>query len=134
MTLDTFAGLVAGHWVLMLLVLCPILIVLMALAALSCEACGAPFGIFRRRNRTIDLCLRCALLHDIRRAKETREAPSKERQRSNAEPASSPPQSGSSAEPKSPGRQEDRRQEDRRIGVATQHAAGLGIAGHGRHH
>jgi hypothetical protein len=79
MTIDAMASLVGEHWVLMLLVLCPIVVVTMALAALNCEACGAPFGIFRRRNRTIDLCVRCALLHDIRRAKETGDAPSRDR-------------------------------------------------------
>jgi hypothetical protein len=73
MTLSTFAGLVAEHWVLILLALCPVVIVGMALAALTCEVCGAPFGLFRRRNRTIDLCLRCAVLHDARRATETRD-------------------------------------------------------------
>ncbi len=62
------------HWVVISLVLCPILVVMMALAALSCEACGAPFGIFRRRQRTIDLCLRCAVLHDIRRASDQKKA------------------------------------------------------------
>lgn len=100
MTLDTMASLVAEHWVLLLLVLCPIAIVTMALAALNCEACGAPFGIFRRRNRTIDLCIRCALVHDIRRAKETREAPSGDRRgpkpdSSTAPTASSAPDSKS---------------------------------------
>lgn len=66
MTAESFVGFIADHWVILGLILCPIVVVLMALAALSCEACGAPFGIFRRRNRTIDLCLRCALIHDIR--------------------------------------------------------------------
>jgi hypothetical protein len=74
MTSSTFASLVAEHWVLLALALCPIVIVGMALAALTCEVCGAPFGIFRRRNRTIDLCLRCAVLHDARRATEARDA------------------------------------------------------------
>ncbi|MEO7103584.1 MAG: hypothetical protein ABI311_09380 [Gemmatimonadaceae bacterium] len=74
MALTTLLGLVTEHWMLTVLLLCPIVIVAMALAALSCEVCGAPFGVFRRRNRTIDLCLRCALLHDIRRAKDTRSA------------------------------------------------------------
>jgi len=72
MALTAWLGTVAEHWMLTVLVLCPIVIVTMALAALSCEVCGAPFGVFRRRNRTIDLCLRCALLHDIRRAKDKR--------------------------------------------------------------
>ena len=74
MTFHTFLDLLAQHWVVISLVLCPIAVVLMALAALSCEACGAPFGIFRRRQRTIDLCLRCAVLHDIRRATDRRES------------------------------------------------------------
>ena len=73
MTFHTFVDLLAQHWVLLALVLCPIIVVMMALAALTCEACGAPFGIFRRRSKTIDLCLRCAVLHDIRRAKDARE-------------------------------------------------------------
>jgi len=73
MTFSTFVDLLAQHWVLLALVLCPIIVVMMALAALTCEACGAPFGFFRRRNKTIDLCLRCAVLHDIRRAKDERE-------------------------------------------------------------
>lgn len=73
MTFNTFVDLLAQHWVLLALVLCPIIVVMMALAALTCEACGAPFGIFRRRSKTIDLCLRCAVLHDIRRAKDARE-------------------------------------------------------------
>ena len=73
MTFNTFMGLLAQHWVLLALVLCPIIVVMMALAALTCEACGAPFGIFRRRNKTIDLCLRCAVLHDVRRAKDARD-------------------------------------------------------------
>ncbi len=73
MTFNTFVDLLAQHWVLLMLVLCPIVVVMMALAALTCEACGAPFGIFRRRSKTIDLCLRCAMLHDIRRAKDERE-------------------------------------------------------------
>ena len=84
MTASSFGELVAQHWVMISLALCPVLVVMMALAALSCEACGAPFGIFRRRQRTIDLCLRCAVLHDIRRANdqkkadvEARSAPSK---------------------------------------------------------
>lgn len=68
MTFSAFIDLVVQHWVVLSLVLCPILIVTMALAALTCEACGAPFGVFRRRNRTVDLCLRCAVLHDMRRA------------------------------------------------------------------
>jgi hypothetical protein len=74
MTADTFVGFIADHWVVLGLILCPIVIVLMALAALSCEACGAPFGIFRRRSKTIDLCLRCALIHDIRHAGEANKA------------------------------------------------------------
>lgn len=68
MTLNLFVGFIADHWVILGLILCPIVVVLMALAALTCEACGAPFGIFRRRSRTIDLCLRCAVIHDIRHA------------------------------------------------------------------
>lgn len=109
MTLDTMASLVAEHWVLLLLVLCPIVIVTMALAALNCEACGAPFGIFRRRNRTIDLCVRCALVHDIRQAKETRDAPPGDRR--GPKPDSSAVPTASSApdsQPMSEGRQEDR--------------------------
>lgn len=74
MTLSSFEGLLAQHWVVIGLVLCPVLVVMMALAALSCEACGAPFGIFRRRHRTIDLCLRCAVLHDIRRESDRNDA------------------------------------------------------------
>ena len=74
MTFDKFLVLLTQHWVLISLVLCPIVVVVLALAALTCEACGAPFGIFRRRQRTIDLCLRCAVLHDIRRAKEMLDA------------------------------------------------------------
>jgi hypothetical protein len=76
MTLTVFLSLLAQHWVLLALVLCPIIVVVMALAALTCEACGAPFGIFRRRSKTIDLCLRCAVLHDIRRAKDERDGTS----------------------------------------------------------
>lgn len=72
MALTAWLGMAAEHWMLTVLVLCPIVIVAMALAALSCEVCGAPFGVFRRRNRTIDLCLRCAFLHDIRHAKHKR--------------------------------------------------------------
>lgn len=68
MTFSAIVDIVSQHWVLMTLVLCPVAVVMMALAALSCEACGAPFGVFRRRHRTIDLCLRCAMLHDYRRA------------------------------------------------------------------
>ncbi len=74
MTFNDFIGFVAAHWVILGLALCPIVVVLMALAALSCEACGAPFGVFRRRSRTIDLCLRCALIHDFRAANEDRAA------------------------------------------------------------
>ncbi|MEO6779246.1 MAG: hypothetical protein ABI194_07285 [Gemmatimonadaceae bacterium] len=66
MTFKAIIDLLAQHWVVLLLALCPVLIVTMALSALTCEACSAPFGIFRRRNRTIDLCLRCALVHDFR--------------------------------------------------------------------
>ncbi|MDQ2889552.1 MAG: hypothetical protein M3R65_03215 [Gemmatimonadota bacterium] len=76
MTLSSFEVLLAQHWVVIGLVLCPVLVVMMALAALSCEACGAPFGIFRRRHRTIDLCLRCAVLHDIRRESDRNNAES----------------------------------------------------------
>lgn len=68
MTLTALLGIMIEHWVITALVLCPILVVTMALAALNCEVCGAPFGVFRRRNRTVDLCLRCALLHDMRRS------------------------------------------------------------------
>jgi hypothetical protein len=84
---------IADHWVLLVLVLCPVVIVLMALAALTCEVCGAPFGIFRRRSKTIDLCIRCALLHDMRRAKELREASDVALQNPGVseDPASKPP-------------------------------------------
>lgn len=74
MTLSSFGAILAEHWVVITLVLCPVIVVMMALAALCCEACGAPFGIFRRRNRTIDLCLRCAMLHDFRRASDQKKA------------------------------------------------------------
>ncbi|MEO7217630.1 MAG: hypothetical protein ABI026_05505 [Gemmatimonadaceae bacterium] len=112
MTLDTLASLVADHWVLILLVLCPIVIVTMALAALNCEACGAPFGIFRRRNRTIDLCIRCALVHDFRQAKETRDAPPTDR-RGPKPDSSAVPTASSVPSAKSPKTeaQEDRRPE-----------------------
>ena len=113
MTFDLFAGFVADHWVIMGLILCPIVIVLMALAALTCEACGAPFGIFRRRSRTIDLCLRCALIHDIRHAGEGR-------------PAGADTSAGQASAP--PSREESSR-EDRRYS-ATQAGAGLGAVGH----
>lgn len=110
MAVDTFASIIAEHWVLILLALCPVAIVTMALAALNCEACGAPFGIFRRRNRTIDLCVRCALVHDIRHAKETRDASSSDRldpkPDSSAEPAAS---STSGSQSMREGRQEERR-------------------------
>lgn len=90
MTFSTFVDLLARHWVLIALVLCPIVVVGMALAALTCEVCGAPFGVFRRRNRTIDLCLRCALLHDARRVTEQRDA----RAARSDKPASAAPASG----------------------------------------
>ncbi len=137
MTLKAFLDLVVEHWVLMSLVLCPIVIVLMALAALSCEACGAPFGVFRRRTRTIDLCLRCAVLHDFRRATETRN----ERRadglgsktgvgdRDSGSGASQSTESKSASEPKR--RTEDQRGdrgEDRRY--AMQPTIELGVAGH----
>lgn len=72
MTFNALADFALEHWVLLTLLLCPVVVILMALAALRCEACGAPFGVFRRRSRTIDLCLRCAVLHDIRRATDLR--------------------------------------------------------------
>lgn len=150
MTLNALLAMVVEHWVLMSLVLCPILIVLMALAALSCEACGAPFGIFRRRNRTIDLCLRCALLHDIRRASDARkDRPVDGRGSSTAggDSAPGPDSPDSPNPPDSPdrarsgvsggatpkreerrgGSQEERR-DDRRY--AMQPAIELGVAGH----
>ena len=99
MTLDTLASLITDHWVLILLVLCPIAVVTMALAALNCEACGAPFGIFRRRNRTIDLCIRCALVHDFRQAKDTRDAPPADRRGPKPDSPDSPDSPGSSALP-----------------------------------
>lgn len=112
MTFDLLAGFVADHWVILGLILCPIVIVLMALAALSCEACGAPFGIFRRRSRTIDLCLRCALIHDIRHAGEGRTTGA------DASPAqTSPP----------PNREESSR-EDRRYSPGQ--PSSLGAVGH----
>jgi hypothetical protein len=74
MTFSAFVNLVTQHWVLIALVACPVVVIMMALAALTCEACGAPFGVFRRRQRTIDLCLRCAMLHDFRRASEIRKS------------------------------------------------------------
>lgn len=74
MTVDALQAMFVEHWLSVGLVLCPVLVVMMALAALSCEACGAPFGIFRRRQRTIDLCIRCAVLHDIRSANDQKAA------------------------------------------------------------
>ena len=74
MTVVALQTMLAEHWLSISLALCPVLVVLMALAALTCEACGAPFGIFRRRQRTIDLCLRCAVLHDIRSANDQKTA------------------------------------------------------------
>ena len=113
MTLDTFVGFIVDHWVALSLILCPIVIVLMALAALSCEACGAPFGIFRRRSKTIDLCLRCALIHDIRHAGEA----SKARAAGDGTSPAQPPAP-------TPNRDESSR-EDRRY-----NAGGLGVTGH----
>lgn len=112
MTFNLFAGFVADHWVILGLILCPIVIVLMALAALTCEACGAPFGIFRRRSRTIDLCLRCALIHDIRHAGEGRAAAA------DASPAQAPV----------PPNREESSREDRRY--SSTQAAGVGAVGH----
>ncbi len=120
MTFSTFVGLLAEHWVLMSLVLCTIAIVMMALAALTCEACGAPFGIFRRRQRTIDLCLRCAVLHDIRRANDARK-PARESDSGSA--SSHPDDAGAS--PSS--RQEDGHEERR---YSTQSPIELGAAGY----
>lgn len=74
MTVVELQAMLTEHWLTISLALCPVLVVLMALAALTCEACGAPFGIFRRRHRTIDLCLRCAVLHDIRSANDQKAA------------------------------------------------------------
>ncbi|HEY8310221.1 MAG TPA: hypothetical protein VIG47_06675 [Gemmatimonadaceae bacterium] len=120
MTFSTFVDLLGQHWVLILLVLCPIAVVTMALAALSCEACGAPFGIFRRRQKTIDLCLRCAVLHDIRRASDKR--------KEDAGPAAgTPPSAADAAEPGS--RQEDHRAERR---FTTQSPVELGMTAHPR--
>ncbi len=120
MTFSTFVGLLTEHWVLMSLVLCTIVIVMMALAALTCEACGAPFGIFRRRQRTIDLCLRCAVLHDIRRANDARK-PVHE-----SDSGTTPPNANSAdASPQS--RQEDSREERR---YSTQSPIELGVAGY----
>lgn len=116
MTTSTLVGFVGDHWVILTLILCPIVIVTMALAALSCEACGAPFGIFRRRSRTIDLCLRCALIHDIRHpgdAHESRERPA------DAAPGRSPA---------APAREEPARQDDRRYNQSQ--TGGMGVAGH----
>jgi len=119
MTFDKFLVLLTQHWVLISLVLCPIVVVVLALAALTCEACGAPFGIFRRRQRTIDLCLRCAVLHDIRRAKEMRK-PNAESLVPDAPPA------GKSADSERQSRQEDRREERR---YSTQSPVELGVLG-----
>ncbi|MEO7042101.1 MAG: hypothetical protein ABI035_07570 [Gemmatimonadaceae bacterium] len=108
MTLTALLGIMIEHWVIAALVLCPILIVTMALAALSCEVCGAPFGVFRRRNRTVDLCLRCALLHDLRRA----DGSPIERRREGAEGGSDPlvsVEAGPEAEDRGFERREDRR-------------------------
>jgi hypothetical protein len=120
MTFDTFVGLVVEHWVLISLVLCPIVVVMMALAALACEACGAPFGIFRRRNRTIDLCLRCALLHDYRKASETRQSSA---DNSDSGSPSSTSESDAGAQSQSQSRAEDRR-------YATRSPVPLGVAPH----
>jgi hypothetical protein len=105
MTFTAFVDLLGRHWVILAIVLCPIVVVLMALAALTCEACGAPFGIFRRRNRTIDLCLRCALVHDFRRASELRKAG----RNTDAPPDPSKPQ-----DPQDPESRLERRSENRR--------------------
>lgn len=123
MTFNVFLDLVAQHWVLLALVLCPIIVVVMALAALTCEACGAPFGIFRRRSKTIDLCLRCAVLHDIRRVKEEREGVAAGPSRQSA--AGDPPEDVASVrEPSDTGASEDRRG-DRRYAALP---ASLGVA------
>jgi hypothetical protein len=116
MTLNTFVGFVADHWVILGLILCPIVIVLMALAALSCEACGAPFGIFRRRSRTIDLCLRCALIHDIRHADGARESRAAREAANATQPV-----------PDRDGAREDRR-------FRATPSTGLGVAGHAGTH
>lgn len=115
MTLNVFLGLLAQHWVLLALVLCPIIVVVMALAALTCEACGAPFGIFRRRSKTIDLCLRCAVLHDIRRAKDERKGigPDPSRQALAGEPSEG---AASGHEPPDAGAFDDRRGDRRYSG------------------
>lgn len=114
MTFSAFVDLVTRHWVLITLVLCPVAVVMMALAALSCEACGAPFGVFRRRQRTIDLCLRCAMLHDYRRASDIRE--------SRIQAAESEPGAGDDASAK-PGK--DSRTEQRRYSVESPVKLGL---------
>jgi len=128
MTFNTFLDLFGQHWALVALVLCPIVVVMMALSALTCEACGAPFGIFRRRNRTIDLCVRCALLHDIRRATEVREE-------ATAAKSKQAPPAGPTAESKSQERREAQREqpaeqpaEHRRY--TTQSPVELGVAGY----
>ena len=123
MALTTFMGMVAEHWMLTVLVLCPIAIVMMALAALNCEVCGAPFGVFRRRNRTIDLCLRCALLHDIRHAKETR----LERQADTTGPT--PDAADSETRPEAQERRVERREERVRTLALPIHVATAGGAG-----
>ena len=109
MTLTALLGIMIEHWVVAALVLCPILIVTMALAALNCEVCGAPFGVFRRRNRTVDLCLRCALLHDMRRADGS---PVERRGEGAFERGEQPTASGGEAETEASGAE---RREDRRI-------------------
>ncbi|HWG32862.1 MAG TPA: hypothetical protein VN650_01750 [Gemmatimonadaceae bacterium] len=119
MTLDTFVGFVADHWVMMGLILCPIVIVLMALAALSCEACGAPFGIFRRRSRTIDLCLRCALIHDIRHAGEASQSRTARESAGAGRPVQTPAD-------------RDATRDDRRS--RSNPPTGLGVAGHAGTH
>ena len=124
MTFTTFVDILAEHWVLISLVLCPIVVVMLALAALTCEACGAPFGIFRRRQRTIDLCLRCAVLHDVRRANDAR------KQRGESGSAGTPRNVKSDdAEPHK--RHEDSREERREERLfSTQSPVELGVAGH----
>jgi hypothetical protein len=131
MNFDAMARLVAEHWMLMTLILCPILIVTMALAALTCEACGAPFGVFRRRNRTIDLCLRCALLHDYRRVSDRRAGGETGPAVSVVKAPGSPSASDDS---RAEDRREGRKQSVRRVHTGPVPTVDLGVAGHrGRH-
>jgi hypothetical protein len=124
MTFTTFVDILAEHWVLISLVLCPIVVVMLALAALTCEACGAPFGIFRRRQRTIDLCLRCAVLHDVRRANDARK-------QGGESGSAGTPRNAKSGDAEPHERQEDSREERREERLfSTQSPVELGVAGH----